>query len=59
MNKTYKYKGWQIKYNALSDEYWLYTPEELEIPAGFRQEEAELPTLEAAKTFIDHYNDPE
>lgn len=57
MNKTYKYKGWQIKYNAISGEYLIYTPDELEQPAEFRQEEAELSSLEDAKSFIDHYND--
>lgn len=58
MNKkiTY-YKGWRIEHDALSGEYLLYTPEELELPFDARQEEAIVSTLEQAKTFIDHYND--
>lgn len=57
MKKTWKYKGWQIKYNERSGEDLLYTPQELEQPVEFRQEEEELLFLELAQSFIDHYND--
>ena len=51
-----KYKGWLIQSTA-EGEYNIYTPDELEQPFGFRQEEATLSTVEQAKTFIDHDND--
>lgn len=52
-----KYKGWLLEYDKFEGFWKLYTPSELEQPAGFRYSEAEFSTLEHAKQFIDHYNE--
>jgi len=53
--KKVKYKGWLIKWDETLQLYALFTPAEMEQPAGFREAEAELATMEQSKTFIDNY----
>ena len=54
-NKSFHYKGWLCKYNAEDSMFYLYTPEEMEQPAGFRNCEMELSTPTHAIEFINHY----
>ena len=49
------YKGWQIKWNKEDELYDLYTPDEMEQPAGFREVEMQLGSIAEAKVFIDNY----
>lgn len=49
-----RYKNWGISY-GINGMYKIYTPDEMEQPAGFREPEAEFERLDDAKTFIDHY----
>jgi len=53
--KKLKYNGWLIKWNEKEQLFDLFTPEELEQPAGFREVEMQLSTVAEAKVFIDNY----
>jgi hypothetical protein len=55
VNKTFKYKGWTCEWNNTEQAYLLYTPDEMEQPRGFRQEEFVCETKEFCKQFIDTY----
>jgi len=55
MTKRIKYKGWLIQWNDEAEMYQLFTPEEMEQPAGFREVEWESETIAFAKQWIDHY----
>ena len=54
-NKTFKYKGWLCEWKAAEGEYYLYTPDEVEQPKGFRVEEFECETKEMCKELINCY----
>jgi hypothetical protein len=51
-NKSFKYKGWFCRWNRAEGLYYMYTPEEMEQPAGCRYPEAESGTGEQCKEFI-------
>lgn len=51
--KNTKYKGWLIQWKK--ECFHLFTPDELEQPAGFRDPETECYSIEQAKQFIDNY----
>jgi hypothetical protein len=53
--KSFKYKGWYCRWNDSEGLYFLYTPEEMEQPAGFRYYEIECTTKEQCREFIDGY----
>ena len=53
--KKLRYKRWLIQWEESDQMYLLYTPEEMEQPAGFRGSEMEASTIEEAKRFIDNY----
>lgn len=53
--KTFKYKGWLCEWSKSEDIFYLYTPEELEQPRGFRYSESEAQSEKEAKEFIDNY----
>jgi len=53
--KKINYKGWQIKWEEKNQIYELFTPDEMEQPAGYRNSEMEVGSILAAKTFIDNY----
>ena len=53
--KSLRYKGWLIKWNNDEQLYFLFTPEEMEQPAGFRSHETEVSMMVQAKRFIDNY----
>ena len=55
ITKRVKYKGWLIQWNDEIEMYQLFTPEEMEQPAGFRDVEWEAETIGFAKQWIDHY----
>ncbi|GAB6010825.1 hypothetical protein [Viscerimonas tarda] len=55
VNKTFKYKGWLCEWDGITEEYNVYTPDELEQPKGYRQAEYECSTKEQCKQFIDGY----
>ena len=55
IQKRVVYKGWGIYWNKEEEMYDLYTPEEMEQPAGFRDVEIELGSIDYAKAFIDKY----
>ena len=55
IQKKVKYKGWLIKWDTEQQLYLLYTPDEMEQPAGFREPETEAATIAEAKRFIDTY----
>lgn len=54
-DKTFRYNGWLCEWCSVTQEYSLYTPDEMDMPKGFRQAEAELSTKEQCKQFIDGY----
>ena len=54
-SKRVMYKNWLIKWDETIQLYALFTPEEMEQPAGYRQAEAELSSISDAKLFIDNY----
>lgn len=53
--KTFKYKGWLYEWDKSEETFYLYTPEELEQPRGFRYPESETQSEKEAKIFIDSY----
>lgn len=53
--KTFKYKRWLCEWNEAEQLYYLYTPEELEQPKGFRYSEYEAQSEKEAKEFISNY----
>jgi hypothetical protein len=53
--KSFKYKNWLCEWSEEQQMFLLYTPDELEQPKGFRQEEFECETKEICKQFIDSY----
>jgi hypothetical protein len=50
-----KYKGWLIKWDDETQMYALFTPDEMEQPAGSRESEMEISMVAEAKRFIDNY----
>lgn len=54
-DKTFKYKKWLCRWDEKEQQYYLYTPGELENPPGFRYSEMETATKEQAKEFINNY----
>jgi hypothetical protein len=55
MKKSFKHKGWLCKWSADIQGWELYTPSELEQPAGFRYPEIECYTVAQCKEFINTY----
>jgi hypothetical protein len=53
--KSFNYRGWLCKYKANEGLFYLYTPNELEQPADFRNSEMEVSTLAQAIEFINGY----
>lgn len=53
--KSFTYKGWLCEWNEDSQAFDLYTPDELEQPRGFRNEETECSTPAQCKEFINSY----
>ena len=53
--KQVRYNGWLIKWNEKEQLYQLFTPDEMEQPAGYRVVEMEIATVKEAKVFIDNY----
>jgi hypothetical protein len=53
--KSFNYQGWLCKYVANDGLFHLYTPNELEQPAGFRISEMEVSTSAQAIEFINGY----
>ena len=49
------YKGWGIYWNKEEQMYNLYTPDEMEKPAGYRDVEMQLGDIYTAKLWIDKY----
>lgn len=49
------YKGWLIKWNKGEEIYDLYTPDEMEQPAGFREVDIQVGSIAAAKAHIDNF----
>ena len=49
MTKRIKYKGWLIQWNDEAEMYQLFTPEEMEQPAGFTVLHVLLPIQELRK----------
>ena len=54
-NKSFRHRGWLCKYNAIEGIFDLYTPTELEQPAGMRYSEMEVATPAQAIEFINSY----
>ena len=54
-DKTFKYKGWLCEWNEKESMYYLYTPDELEQPKGFREPDIELGTREYCKQHINNF----
>ncbi|MDR1008054.1 MAG: hypothetical protein LBL65_05770 [Campylobacteraceae bacterium] len=54
--KSFKYKGWFCEWDGVEEMYFLFTPEQMEQPKGYRDVEWEIETIENAKAFIDSYN---
>jgi len=52
---TFRYKGWLCRWDDEEQMYFLYTPGELEQPAGFREHETECATKAICKVFINSY----
>ena len=53
--KNFRHKGWLCQWSDEIQSYVLYTPDELEQPAGFREAEFECNTIDACKAFINSY----
>jgi hypothetical protein len=53
--KSFRYKNWLCEWNEAEQMFLLYTPDEMEQPKGFRQEEFECETKEMCKQFINSY----
>lgn len=53
--KSFKYKNWLCEWDEESQQFNLYTPDELEQPKGFRYVEMECSTIEQCKEFIRNY----
>jgi len=54
-NKSFVYSGWHCKFNAADMLFYLYTPSEMEQPAGVRNSEIEVSTPAQAIEFINCY----
>jgi hypothetical protein len=54
-NKSFMYSGWLCKFNSADMLFHLYTPTEMEQPAGFRNSEMEASTPAQAIEFINCY----
>jgi hypothetical protein len=54
-DKTFKFNGWLCKWIEKENMYYLYTPDELEQPPGFRNHEFECGTKAGCKEFINSY----
>jgi len=54
-NKSFVYRGWLCKYITNDGLFHLFTPNELEQPAGFRNPEMEVSTPAQAIEFINCY----
>ena len=54
-NKSFAYRGWLCKYVTNDGLFHLFTPNELEQPAGFRNPEMEVSTPAQAIEFINCY----
>jgi hypothetical protein len=54
-DKSFRYKNWYCKWALSGSLYRLYTPEEMEQPAGCRYHEWECETKEECKQFINSY----
>jgi len=55
IKKQVKYNDWLIKWNEDDELYDLYTPDEIEQPAGYREVDIQLSTIEEAKSHIDNF----
>jgi hypothetical protein len=55
VNKKFYYKKWYCRWNSFEGMYYLYTPEEMEQPAGCRYHEQECETKKECKQFINNY----
>lgn len=53
--KSMRYKNFGIFWNSEEQEYYVYTPEEMEQPKAFRYPEISTATIQDAKDFIDSY----
>jgi len=54
-NKSFHYAGWFCRFNRDDLMFYLYTPSEMEQPAGFRNSEMEVSTPAQAIEFINCY----
>ena len=54
-NKSFVHAGWLCKFDANDRLFHLYTPDEMEQPAGFRNSEMEVSTPAQAIEFINCY----
>jgi hypothetical protein len=54
-NKSFMYAGWLCKFNAAEMMFYLYTPNEMEQPAGMRNSEMEASSPMQAIEFINCY----
>jgi hypothetical protein len=53
--KSFKYKNWYCKFVASEGLFYLYSPSEMEQPAGFRDHDSECSTSSQCKEFINSY----
>jgi hypothetical protein len=53
--KSFRYKYWYCKWDHVEGLFYLYTPSEMEQPAGCRYHEAECQTIAQCKEFINNY----
>lgn len=53
--KSFRYKRWFCEWNEQEQLFYLYTPDEMEQPKGFRNSEAEVQSVIEAKEFINNY----
>jgi hypothetical protein len=53
--KSFRYKKWLCEWDEVTQEFNLYTPEELEQPKEYRQAEMECSTSKQCKEFINSY----
>jgi hypothetical protein len=53
--RNFIYKGWLCEWSEGEQMFLLYTPAEMDQPAGFREYEFECETKEICKEFIDNY----
>lgn len=53
--KSFRYKNWLCEWNEKEQQFYLYTPDEMEEPKGFRYSETEAQSVAEAKEFIDNF----